>query len=205
MAGPTHARAALTLDEFLALPEEKPPLEYIDGRIEAKVSPKANHSLLTVRLVRALNECAEPTGLGLALVALRCVFDERAIVPDVVFLVAEHIPTDECGWVRDDELERAPDLHVEIVSPRQSSQRSVDKLLHSTAHGCSLGWLIDPNKETVDVYRPGQPPERLASDGQLDGAPVLPDFRIRVADVFGWLQVRTHRPKPGSEPGAGPG
>ena len=28
--------------------------------------------------------------------------------------------------------------------------------LHSTAHGCPLGWLIDPEQKTVDVYRPGR-------------------------------------------------
>jgi Uma2 family endonuclease len=42
MASPARIRKAITLDEFLRLPEidERPYLEYIDGRIEAKVSPQ---------------------------------------------------------------------------------------------------------------------------------------------------------------------
>jgi Uma2 family endonuclease len=42
MSSPARIRKAITLDEFLRLPEidERPYLEYIDGRIEAKVSPQ---------------------------------------------------------------------------------------------------------------------------------------------------------------------
>ena len=36
MASPARAQENLTLEEFLRLPEEEPPLEYIDGRIEAE-------------------------------------------------------------------------------------------------------------------------------------------------------------------------
>jgi hypothetical protein len=34
----------MTLVEFLALPEEEPALEFADGRVEQKVSPKGKHS-----------------------------------------------------------------------------------------------------------------------------------------------------------------
>ena len=37
---------------------------------------------------------------------------------------------------------------------------SHEKLVHSTSHGCPLGWLIHPYRETVDVYRPGMPAEK---------------------------------------------
>ena len=54
----------------------------------------------------------------------------------------------------------------------------------------TLGWLIDPERETIDVFRPGRPVERMAPDGVLDGEPVLPGFRLGVAEVFGWLELR---------------
>jgi hypothetical protein len=40
--------------------------------------------------------------------------------------------------------------------------------------------------------------ERLAADGALEGAPVLPGFRLPAAEVFGWLIYR--RSGPGAEP-----
>ena len=83
-----------------------------------------------------------------------------------------------------------PDLHVEIISPKQGVAEAVEKLRHSTAHGCALGWLVHPHRKTIDVYRPGVEPIRLPADGVLDGEPVLAGFRMPVAEVFGWLRRR---------------
>ncbi len=133
----------------------------------------------------------------MAFVELRCTFAGRSIVPDVAFLLEEHIDTDEQGrFVNETPI--PPDIHVEIISPDQSVTKSHEKLVHSTSNGCPLGWLIHPERETIDAYRPGRPPERLADDGVLDGEPVLPGFRVPVAEVFGWLVLR----RPGA--GAGP-
>jgi Uma2 family endonuclease len=35
-----------SLDRFLRLPEQKPALEYLDGVITQKMSPKAAHSII---------------------------------------------------------------------------------------------------------------------------------------------------------------
>lgn len=193
MAGPSQGSKLLTLDEFLERPEEEPSLEYIDGRIEAKVSPRMKHGVLAVRLTQHLNQFAEPRRLGLAIVELRCTFAGRSIVPDVVFLLEEHIVTDDRGEFVD-EVERPPDLHVEILSPDQSVRKSRDKLIHATTNGCPIGWLIDPEKKTIDVYEEGGPPQRLAPDGMLTGDPVLPGYRLPVAEVFGWLLWRRSGP-----------
>jgi Uma2 family endonuclease len=196
MASPAHVRKSLTLEEFLKLPEQKPVLEYIDGRVRAKAVPQKKHALITLRIGERLNRFAEPAGLGLALPELRCTFAGRSIVPDVAFLLAEHIVTDEQGEPVN-ETPIPPDIHVEIISPDQSVTSSHEKLVHSTSNGCPLGWLIHPERKTIDVYRPGRPPERLADDGVLDGDPVLPGFLLPVAEVFGWLVLRW--------PGAGAG
>src|SRR3982074_2886696 len=72
MASRTRIREGMSLEEFLELPEDKPYLEYIDGRIEAKVSPQKKHSLLTVRFVERLNRWAEPArAVGCVLLVLR--------------------------------------------------------------------------------------------------------------------------------------
>jgi Uma2 family endonuclease len=188
MATRTQIREGMTLEEFLKLPEDKPYLEYIDGRIEAKVSPQKEHSLLTLRLLERLNRWAEPARLGLAFPELRCTFAGRSIILDVVFLLKDHIEINERGRPVN-ETPWPPDIHVEIISPEQSLKKARAKLTHSTSNGSSLGWLIHPDRETIDVYRPGQPAERMTSDGVLEGEPVLPGFRLPVAEVFGWLKL----------------
>ncbi len=40
----------LTLERFLRLPEAKPALEFIDGKVVQKVSPKRTHSTIQLTL-----------------------------------------------------------------------------------------------------------------------------------------------------------
>jgi Uma2 family endonuclease len=203
MASPARVDKRITLEEFLRLPEidEHPYLEYVDGGIEAKVSPQKKHGLLEKRLMNHMDAHAEPRLLGQTFPELRRTFAGRSIIPDVAFLLDEHIETDERGEVVGPTL-RPPDIHVEIISPDQSVRKCREKLVFSTANGCPLGWLIDPSPKTVSVYRPGLGPERLAADGVLDGDPVLVGYRVPVATVFGWLKLRGAESHPASGPGS---
>jgi Uma2 family endonuclease len=177
-----------SLEEFLRRPEidDSPVLEYIDGRIEAKPLPQTRHSVITGDLMNALNLVARPARLGRAFVELRCTFGGRSMVPDVVFLLAEHIERDSDGKYKNVIL-IPPDIHVEILSPDQSDKESIEKLSFSARHGCPLGWLIDPERETIRVRRPGWRLKPLPADGVLEGEPVLLGFRVPVAEVFRWL------------------
>ena len=55
-----------TLEEFLALPEKKPALEFEDGLLTRKPLPKGKHSTLQRVLVDVLNRIALPAKLGCA-------------------------------------------------------------------------------------------------------------------------------------------
>jgi Uma2 family endonuclease len=193
----------LTLEEFLRMPgiDEHPYREFIDGRIEAKVAPQKKHSAIQKQLVRHLDDFAVPRSLGESFPELRCTFAGRSIVPDVVFLLAEQIGTDDSGDLIN-ETYQPPDLHVEVASPDQPIKKNRDKLCFSTSNGCRLGWLIDPERKIVEVFRPGRSRQRLPDDGVHEGEPVLPGYRLPVAELFGWL--RSRRPGPAGPGGASP-
>jgi len=200
MASTAGVSKTITLEEFLRMPEidEHPYLEFIDGRIEAKVSPQGKHSSIETKLSAHLNAYAEARGLGGAFAELRCTFAGRSMIPDVVFLCEDHIEVDERGEILDPTL-CPPDIHVEIVSPDQSIRKCREKLEFSTANGCPLGWLIDPGRRTVDVYVPDRPAVRLPAGGVLKGSPVLPRYRLPLVKLFGWLERR--KPSPPSSRG----
>ncbi len=200
MASPSPTRSGLTLDEFLRMPEidEAPYVEFIDGRAEAKAMPTRRHNLIEMGLTQRLNLFAQPRGLGLAAFEIRHTFAGRSILPDVSFQLAENLVLNDEGIPADLVLV-PPDIHVEILSPDQSAPRLHAKLLHSTANGCTLGLLIHPEKKTIDVYRPARPPERLADDGAIDFAPILPGLVVPVDEVFSWMVVRFPRPKADGE------
>lgn len=191
MASPTQIDATLTLEEFLRMPgiDERPYKEFIDRRIMPKMSPQKKHGRLEKRLMSHVDAFAEPRDLGESFPELRCTFAGRSIIPDVVFLLDEHIEFDEDGEILDPTL-RPPDIHVEIVSPEQSAKKCREKIVFSTSNGCPLGWLIDLIRRTVQVHRPGQPIEDVPADGVLVGDPVLPGYVLPVAELFGWLKAR---------------
>jgi Uma2 family endonuclease len=56
----------LTLDEFLELPEESPALEYLDGVVAPKVSPKAYHGSTQGAFLEKFNPYARPRRLARA-------------------------------------------------------------------------------------------------------------------------------------------
>jgi len=196
MASPARVGKVMTLEEFLRMPgiDERPYKEFIDGRIETKMSPQKKHSLLQKQLVNHADAFSKPRGLGESFPELRCTFADRSIIPGIAFLLDEHIETDEDGEILDP-TPRPPDIHVEVVSPEQSARKCGAKLAFSTANGCPLGCLINPIRRTVHVYRPGRPPQQIPADGYLEGDPVLPGYRLAVAELFGWLKVR----RPGRE------
>ena len=205
MAIPARVGAVMTLEEFLRLPgiDERPYKEFVDGRVETKMSPQKKHGLITLYLLNHMLQYAGTRRHGLPFPELRCTFAGRSIIPDIAYLLDEHIEVDEGGEVLDPTL-HPPDLHVEIVSPDQSARKCREKIVFSTSNGCPLGWLIDPIRRTVHVFRPGRPAELIPADGVLEGDPVLPGYRLAVSELFGWLKARSPRtesnpPSPESE------
>ncbi len=147
----------LTLEEFLKLPEEKPALEFDDGAVIQKVSPKGHHSGLQTELAVRFDRFARPGKLARAFTELRATFGGRSYVPDVSVYRWGRIPVDEAGRVANDFFD-PPDIAVEIVSPEQSVNAQVRRCLWFVANGVGVALLVDPADDSVLLFRSGQPP-----------------------------------------------
>jgi len=71
-----------------------------------------------------------------------------------------------------------PDFVIELRSRTDSLKSLQDKMLEYLDNGLRLGWLIDPQEQRVEIYRPGQPVEILALPTCLSGDEVLPRFTL---------------------------
>jgi len=179
----------VTLTAFLQLPETDPACEFIDGKITQKPMPKGKHSRLQTKLSTVLNEGLETEKAGLAFSELRCTFGGASVVPDVVVLRRDSIPTDEDGDIAD-AVEVAPDITIEILSPQQSSTKVIKNIKHCLEHGTEVGWLIDPKEKVVIVFYPDIPLQIVDQTGsQLPMPKLLGSFTLTVETIFGWLQV----------------
>jgi len=76
-----------------------------------------------------------------------------------------------------------PDLAVEVLSPSNTDDEMRVKVANYLAVG-TLVWVIDPDKQRVEVYRSGQTVRMLGMNDVLDGGDVLPDFKLAVKDIF---------------------
>jgi Uma2 family endonuclease len=81
-----------------------------------------------------------------------------------------------------------PDFVLELMS--QSDRRPVRfrmlqaKMEEYMATGAQLGWLIDPFKKRVYIYRPGKPVECLENPSEISGDLILPGFVFRPAEIW---------------------
>jgi Uma2 family endonuclease len=101
--------------------------------------------------------------------------------PDVGFVRAERIPADglpEGFWPG------APDLAIEVLSPSDRLADLLVKVQEYLAAGTSLVWVIDPETRRAFIFRPGQEPEIVNSDGELSGEDTVPGFVLRLSDVW---------------------
>ncbi len=73
----------MTLEEFLALPEEEPALEYVDGEVVQKVPPLTWHAMLQLECASQLQGFARPRRLAHVLTEHRSTYGGLSTVPDV--------------------------------------------------------------------------------------------------------------------------
>lgn len=180
-------KPGLTLEEFLAVPEREPPLEFEDGEITQKVSPKAKHSRIEFRLVMALGALADATGVAV-FPELRVTFGGRSVVPDLSVFRRERVPVDQLGEVADDVM-LAPDVVVEVLSPKQQVSRLVRRCIWYVGNGVSAAVLVDNQDRTIFLFLPGAEPRTLRGDDLLDLGHVVAGFAISANELFGALRV----------------
>ncbi|MGL5943176.1 MAG: Uma2 family endonuclease [Waterburya sp.] len=82
----------------------------------------------------------------------------------------------------------SPDFVIELISPSDlKNQRYEDlqaKMQEYLDNGVQLGWLIEPNAKTVEIYRPGQTVEILNNPRTLSGEDVLPGFSLDLSEIL---------------------
>ena len=178
----------MTLEEFLELPEEEPALEYWDGMVTQKVSPKNKHGRLQWQLATLINLFSEPRKLAMAIPEARTTFAGASPVPDVVVYTWGRLPRDPDGELADDNVE-PPDIAIEIVSPGQSASKLLQRCRWYVDNGVRIALLVNRRDRSVTRVRPGGDTMVLRGPDRIDLDPVLPDFAPTVQELFDSLRL----------------
>ena len=175
----------LTLEEFLALPEEKPALEYADGEVTRKVSPNYWHGKLQFVVASLLDR----PGLSSAASETRTTFAGRSFVPDIIAFTWDRVPTGERGEIPTD-VTVPPDVAVEIRSPDQTVRSQVERCRWYVANGVRVSIFVDPLRRVVRVFRPDGESGPLAGDDIVDLSDVIAGCGFSVNELFAALRAR---------------
>lgn len=175
----------MTADALLRLPSAGHRYALVRGELIRMTPAGFDHGVIAMRLGAWLTNhvtahrgglvCGAETGFLLAR------DPDTVLAPDVAFVRRDRLPAagrPKTFW------NGAPDLAAEVLSPGDTPKETAAKVSAWLAAGTHLVWVVNPKDETVTIHESGHAPRRLGASDTLDGAPLLPGFRLPVADLF---------------------
>lgn len=177
----------MTIEEYFATPESVKPTELAYGDLRVAESPVVRHQRVVRDLTIALTAFTRERGLGEVLPAPMDVILDRdaalVVQPDILFVSAERR-----GLVGD-RVEGAPDLVIEVLSPRPRVGRVEEKVTWFARYGVRECWLVDLARRQIVVlaFTDGRVGHRAMFEAdQTINSLVLDGLQLRPADIFGW-------------------
>ena len=180
-------RVRMTYDDLLAIPDDGLRHELIDGEHIVSPSPGSAHQLIVGNLYLLIAIFLRAHPLGVAMLApFDIVFSRHDVVePDLIYFSIDRFR----ALVGQKNAQGAPDLAVEIVSPWSRRRDEVTKRRLYERWGVAEYWVVDPELESVKVYRRtdgiyGRTAELSVEAGDSLTSPLLPGLSLTMASVF---------------------
>jgi Uma2 family endonuclease len=101
--------------------------------------------------------------------------------PDVTWIAKSKIDTIPAGATFPEII---PDFVIELRSKSDNLKTLQQKMVEYRDNGVRLGWLINPQQQSVEIYRLGQDVEILQSPLTLSGEDILPGFTLDLAPIW---------------------
>ena len=189
MADRLRAGTRLSVDDLWAMFPDEDGLrhELIDGEHFVTPTPKRKHQAISMNLSGMIWAFLQQHPVGRVFTApFDVIFSEFDVVePDLVFISRERMTEIETSpWVRG-----APNLAVEIGSESTRKRDETTKKRLYERFGVEEYWIVDPELDTIKVYRRVGDRYERAAELSLEAndvltTPLLPDLRIALVKVF---------------------
>jgi Uma2 family endonuclease len=184
---PPSPGVKLTYDDFVQFPDDGMRHELIDGEHYVTPSPNTKHQTLSINLTVLIGSWLERNPIGQLFHApFDVVFSNFDVVePDLLYLSNARA----ADALTPQHVRGVPELVIEIASPgTRKRDETVKRRLYERA-GVSEYWVVDPEIDTVRVYRlEGEAFARvieLAADaGDIVTSALLPGLEIPLSRVF---------------------
>ena len=172
-----------TIHDYMSTPEGTR-YQLLDGELIFAPSPTVKHQTLLANLYRLVYAFVSETNLGRVWFApLDVVLSDHDVAqPDLMF-----VSNEGANIVTGGNVQGAPDLVVEILSPSTSGYDQGYKRALYALHGVSEYWLVDPDAETVEVLVLGEESFNSYSvlrTGETLESPLLEGLSLPLEDLF---------------------
>lgn len=181
------SRAKLTYDDLLALPDDGLRHELIDGEHYMTPSPGSAHQFIVGNLYLVISAHVRERGVGVVMLApFDIVFSPHDVVePDLIYFAIDRFKE----IVGERNAQGPPDLAIEVLSPSTRRRDEIVKRRLYERTGVQEYWIVDPELETVKVYRLVGGKYQKTSELSLEdnasvSTPMLPDLEVPLKRVF---------------------
>lgn len=177
-------RVRLTYQDLVHYPDDGRRHELIDGEHFVTASPSTRHQRVVTELLLELGNYLREREIGRVFPApCDVVFSESdVVVPDL--LVVTRAAADR---VTEANIQGAPDLVVEVLSPSTTGRDRVHKLRLYEKFGVKEYWIVEPVGGSIEVLRLSDGRLGVVESLDLDEvltSPLFPDLRIELSSVF---------------------
>ena len=157
--------------------------QLLDGEMILAPSPTQKHQTVLGNLAAAVREFVQQRMGRVWFAPLDVVLSNHDVAqPDLMF-----VSNERAAIVTEANVQGAPDLVVEILSPSTAEYDQGYKRALYAQHGVQEYWLVDPAAETVEVLVLGE--ENLSSHGVFGAretldSPLLEGLALELRDLF---------------------
>ncbi len=172
----------LTIADFKKMPADGFRHEIIEGEEFMTPAPNPDHQTIVGNVFRLIANHAAARKLGRVFVAPTDVVLSRhdIVEPDVFFISQEQL-----SIIGPDNIQGAPALVVEVLSPSTAGQDKGAKLTLYERAGVREYWIVDGASQTLEIREFGSPRRtRSYKAGQSFQSELLPGLTLKLEDVF---------------------
>ena len=175
----------LTAEDLLEMPDDGHRYELVRGELREMPPAGHVHGEIALSIGAELRQYVKQNRLGKTYAAETgfkvATNPDHVLASDAAFVQkgrTDHVGESTGFWPG------APDLAVEVISPRDTYSDVAEKALDWLDAGTRMVLVVDPRCHTVTVYRSSSNIVVLSEHDAIDGADVVPGWKLPVREIF---------------------
>jgi len=177
-------RIKLTYEDYRSTPDDKR-YELLDGELVLAPAPRTTHQMVQNNISWRMSQFVSDENLGTVFNApTDVVLAETNIVqPDIAF-----VSYGRAHIIEENDIQGAPDLVVEVLSPSTASRDRGYKRTLYARHGVREYWMAGVESATITVLLLGEDGFEVFGtfgEGESFSSPTLDGFEVEIDVVFG--------------------